>query len=107
MTTKTFFLFLVLLSCSTSFANAGETEKNKEFTRSKECFRCHGVSGNTGAESDAIPKLAGQPKSYLIKAMKDFRSGARQDRIMSLLMSVRTDEEIEIMAEYYFLQKRY
>ena len=76
------------------------------------------MSGNTGYEHDEeqepdehklfpVPKLAGQPKSYLIKAMKDYRSGARKHDVMSLLMSVRTDDEIEKLAEYYSAQKRY
>ena len=76
------------------------------------------MSGNTGYEHDEkqeqdeqkrfpVPKLAGQPKTYLIKAMKDYRSGARKHDVMSLLMSVRTDDEIEMLAEYYFVQKRY
>jgi len=107
MTTKIIFLCLYILFCSTSFADTSDTEENKEFARSKGCFRCHGVSGNTGYESEAIPKLAGQPKSYLIKAMKDFRFGTRKDELMSIIMSVMTDEEIKKLAEYYSAQKRY
>ena len=44
---------------------------------------------------------------YLKKALKDYRSGARDDKTMSVIMTPRTDEEIELLAEYYSAQKRY
>jgi cytochrome c553 len=101
-------LCLCILFCLTTLAKAGDINEYKAFAKSKGCFQCHGMSGNTGYEDeDPVPKLAGQPKSYLIKAMKDYRSGAREHDVMSLLMAVRTDDEIEKLAEYFFAQKRY
>ena len=93
---------------SFSFANADEASENKEFAKSKGCFECHGSTGNTGWDSPPpVPKIAGQPKSYLIKAMNDYRTGARQDKQMNLIFSIRTDEDIERLAEHYSTQKRY
>ena len=87
---------------------ADDSRDNKEFAKSKGCFECHGSTGNTGWDtSPPVPKIAGQPKSYLIKAMNDYKSGERKDREMNTIMSVRTDEDIERLAEYFSNQKRY
>ena len=87
---------------------ADDSEAGMKLAKSKGCFECHGKAGNTGYETDPpVPKLAGQPKAYLIKAMNDYRSGDRQDETMNVLMQPRTDADIELLAEYYSTQKRY
>ena len=71
-------------------------------------FPGHGLSGNTGYETEPpTPKLAGQPRAYLVKTMQDYRSGARQSETMNAIMENRTDAEIDRMADYYHAQKRY
>lgn len=88
--------------------NAADLEAGKALVKSKGCVECHGLSGNKGNETaPPVPKLAGQPKTYLIKVMKEYRSGTRQDETMNVLMSPRTDADIELLAEYYSAQKRY
>ena len=100
-------LLSVMMICCVSFAD--EASENKEFAKSKGCFECHGSTGNTGWDdtNPPVPKIAGQPKSYLIKSMNDYKTGARKDEKMNLIMSVRTDEDIERLAEYFSVQKRY
>ena len=101
---------LPLLGCTCLCGGvfADEANENKEFAKSKGCFECHGSTGNTGWDTPPpVPKIAGQPKSYLIKAMNDYKTGARQDNVMNPIMSVRTDEDIERLAEYFSVQKRY
>lgn len=68
------------------------------------CYQCHGEKGE-GAESAKLssPRLAGQNKAYLVKAMKDYRSGARipaRYSLMDQIMPLVGDEDIEAMAEY-------
>jgi cytochrome c553 len=85
-----------------------DLEAGKALAKSKSCVECHGLSGNTGYETEPpVPKLAGQPRAYLVKAMRDYRSGARQDDTMSPIMQPRGDDEIELLADYYAAQKRY
>ena len=75
---------VLILGCNE--ASASELEEGKALAKAKDCTRCHGLSGNTGMEADPpTPKIAGQPKSYLIKAMKDYRSGARKMEIMNVV----------------------
>ena len=89
-------------------AQSSDLEQGKALAKAKGCPQCHGLSGNTGYETDPpTPKLAGQPKAYLIKAMKDYRSGNRKMEVMNTLMGPRSDDEIALLAAYFSAQKRY
>lgn len=64
------------------------------------CFNCHGPDGKS---SGAIPSLAGQSKNDIVNAMKDFRSGKRDEyaTVMKKYALGYTDSEYEAMAEYF------
>jgi cytochrome c553 len=44
--------------------------------------------------SPTFPKLAGQDEGYLLKQLKDFKSGARVDGIMKGLVASLTEKEM-------------
>lgn len=64
------------------------------------CAACHGAQG-AGGGGGAFPRLAGQPASYLAKQLHDFKSGARDSRIMQPLAAGLSDEQIAALAQYY------
>ena len=86
---------LVLTSASAMAANV-EAGKAK----SAVCAGCHGVDGNGGADP-SWPKLAGQEASYLVKQMKDFKSGARQDAVMSGMVAALSKSDMDNIAAYF------
>ena len=47
------------------------------------------------------PNLAGQSAVYLVKALKDYRSGARKNDMMSLVAPALKDTDIDDLAAYY------
>lgn len=63
------------------------------------CMGCHGPSGagNTGA---GFPALAGQHAAYTAKALKDYKSGARNNVIMQGVATKMGDDEIAAVADY-------
>ena len=66
------------------------------------CMACHGPSGagNPGAK---FPALGGQHTAYVIKALKDFRSGTRANdpaKMMRDVAAKMSDSDIEAVAEY-------
>ncbi len=63
------------------------------------CFSCHGSNGIS--TSGLWPNLAGQKAPYLVKQMKDFKSGARKDPMMSPMAMSLSDEQITAIAEYF------
>ena len=67
------------------------------------CAACHGTDGNS--TQTANPKLAGQYSSYIRQALADYRSGVRQNAIMSGFASALTDADIKKLANYFSKQK--
>ena len=91
-----FILFLTFSSLSDSSA-AGNAEAGKK--KATTCAACHGVDGISA--SDIWPNLKGQKNGYLVKQLKDFKSGQRQDPVMSPLAKPLSDEDIADLAAYY------
>jgi cytochrome c553 len=67
------------------------------------CAACHGVDGNSVDPSN--PRLAGQWPDYLAKALRDYKSGDRNNAIMSGFAKALSKQDIENLAAYYASQK--
>lgn len=63
------------------------------------CASCHGSNGISAI--DMWPNLAGQKTAYLIKQLRDFRDGSRNDAVMAGMSKALSDEDIENLAAYY------
>ncbi|WP_299772052.1 c-type cytochrome [uncultured Pseudoteredinibacter sp.] len=66
------------------------------------CVSCHGMQGIT--VNQLWPNLAGQKAGYLLKQLRDFRSGQRKHPIMEVIAGELNDEQSKQVAEYYSLQ---
>ena len=64
-----------------------------------QCQTCHGLDGQ--AKLPEAPNLAGQGDVYLVKALKDYRSGVRRNDMMSLVARNLKDDDIADLAAYY------
>ncbi|BCZ78044.1 c-type cytochrome [Paraburkholderia terrae] len=78
-------------------ANAADVAKGR--AKAVQCQACHGMDGV--AKIPEAPNLAGQNEDYLIKALKDFKSGARQNDMMSLVAKPLSDDDIANLAAFY------
>ena len=76
--------------------NAGQA-KVKEV-----CQACHGLDGNSTVAD--YPKLGGQYPDYLMKALRDYKSGARKNPIMAGFAATLSDKDIQNVAAYYSSQ---
>lgn len=92
---------LMLLFCLPTFA-AGEQALPEVPDGAAICFSCHG--GNGISMSGNWPNLAGQKQPYLIKQLKDFRSGKRKDPMMEPLAKDLSDDQIAKIAGYFSSQ---
>lgn len=63
------------------------------------CLGCHGDDGNS--THPAMPSLAGQNATYLIKAMKKYRAGKRGNKMMTEVAKGLSDNDIESNAAYF------
>jgi cytochrome c553 len=64
-----------------------------------QCQACHGLDGL--AKIPGAPHIAGQVQEYLVKAMRDYRSGARKDEMMAVVMRQLSEQDIDDLAAYY------
>jgi cytochrome c553 len=67
------------------------------------CAACHGKDGNSTDPNN--PRLAGQWRDYLEKALRDYKSGERNNAIMSGFAKTLSKQDIENLAAYYASQK--
>lgn len=67
------------------------------------CAACHGVDGNS--LNPEWPSLAGQHESYVIKQLQAFKSGARQNVLMSGQAMALSDQDMADIAAYFAGQK--
>ena len=65
------------------------------------CSNCHGTAG---VSPGAVPGLAGKPKDFIVQQMAAFRNGQRSATIMHQLAKGYTEQQTELMAEYFSRQ---
>ena len=94
---------VALVLVSGIFAQSASAEGNVERGEilGYTCLGCHGVEGYRNAyPSYRVPKLGGQKASYLIVALKGYRSGMREHPTMSAHAASLSDQDIEDIAAY-------
>tara|TARA_R110002072_G_scaffold47597_2_gene130768 strand:+ start:41988 stop:42599 length:612 start_codon:yes stop_codon:yes gene_type:complete len=78
----------------------GDVEAGKN--SSVMCAACHGADGNSAIPN--FPKLAGQGEKYLLKQLKDIKTGKRVVMEMTGMLAAFSDQDIENLAAYYAAQ---
>ncbi len=79
---------------------AGDAETGK--AKSAACLACHGADGNS--INPEWPSLAGQVPEYLVKQLQDFKSGARQNAVMTGMVAPLSEQDMADLAAYYASQ---
>jgi cytochrome c553 len=96
-------LLLGIAAAALAFgAGAADVEAGKK-KAAEVCAACHGADGNS--QSPDFPRIAGQHADYLRKAIRDYKTGARKDPVMSGFANALTPQEIENLAAYFAMQK--
>jgi cytochrome c553 len=67
------------------------------------CAACHGADGSTPTTPD-FPYIGGQYYDYLVRALNDYKTGARKNAIMAGMAKPLTDQEIQDLAAYFAAQ---
>jgi cytochrome c553 len=68
--------------------------------KAQACAACHGQNG-VPVEPKTIPIIWGQQQSYLVKQMHDYRSGDRDNPIMSPIAKGLAQEDLRKIAAYF------
>lgn len=64
-----------------------------------QCSTCHGVDGI--AKIPTAPNIAGSSRGYLETQLKAFRSGKRENEVMSVIAEDLSNAEIKAVAKWY------
>ena len=95
------FVIVISLLASSVVHAGGDPAAGKE--KSQACQACHGVDGNSLAPN--FPKLAGQYQNYLLRALMDYKSGARKNPIMNAQVAALSEQDMKDLAAYFAGQK--
>ncbi|MFM1880574.1 MAG: hypothetical protein RLZZ344_808 [Pseudomonadota bacterium] len=79
--------------------SAGNIALGKE-KAAQACVACHGADG-VKVVDPSYPILAGQYEDFLVRALSDYKSGARKNAIMGGMAAPLTKDEIANLAAYY------
>lgn len=93
---------VLLLLLGLALLSAGQAQARDPVAgkiRAGMCATCHGPLGLS--QMPNAPNLAGQPAIYLVEQLKNYRSGKRQNEVMSVIAKPLTDQEIDDLAAWY------
>ena len=94
-------LAMGLVGASAAHA-AGDAAKGSTIATTV-CVACHGADGNSVITMN--PKLAAQHPEYIAKQLKNFKSGERNNAVMSGMVANLTDEDMANLGAYFGSQK--
>lgn len=75
----------------------GDVERGR--TKAALCAACHGVAGVS--VNPLWPSLAGQQEQYLVKQIKAFRDGEREEITMQPFVANLSDQDVADLAAFY------
>jgi cytochrome c553 len=90
-------ILVVQVVFAVSAIAGGNAVAGKE--KSQTCVACHGESGMSAVAT--FPNLAGQYEDYLYISLKDYKSGSRNNAIMSGIVAALNEQDMKDLAAYY------
>lgn len=94
---------LGILLCAFALPTFAVGDVNAGRSKAQVCAGCHGVDGNASIPN--YPKLAGQHVSYLVRQLKAFKSGKRDNAIMKGQVANLSEQDMQNVAAYFNSQK--
>src|SRR5215813_4140048 len=95
---RSFFFFAIVIAIATRpFATyADNIEEQAHF-----CAACHGENGVPLEQFFPVPGIWGQNLGYLFFQLRDFKSGARKNDVMSPIVEALPREDLMALAQYF------
>lgn len=90
-----------------SVLKPGDPAVGKIKSDDERCQECHGQDGNADDIQDGVgnigkfPRLAGQSFDYIVKQIRNFRSGERNHEVMLIMASAVSDRDLADIAAYF------
>ncbi len=101
MMTKIILIAAALVFSGSALAGDAAAGKGK----AKVCAACHGEGGAGMSAMQDFPKLAGQYNDYIVRALKDYQSGARKNPVMAAQVKDLKAADIADLAAFFSSQQ--
>jgi cytochrome c553 len=92
-------LTIAVLVLATPALAGGNADAGKQ-KAAQVCAACHGAEGNQPTAPEN-PILAGQHPDYLVHALKDYKSGKRENPIMKGFAATLSTQDMEDLAAWF------
>jgi cytochrome c553 len=71
--------------------------------RAQMCEGCHGIADYRNAYPQVypVPKIGEQQAAYIVKALQDYKTGARKHATMRSIAATLSDQDMADLAAYY------
>lgn len=90
-------LLVKVVFTASAIAGGGNAAAGKE--KSQTCVACHGEAGMSAVTT--FPNIAGQYEDYLYVALTSYKSGSRNNAIMSGIVAALNEQDMKDLAAYY------
>ena len=88
--------FVFLMTSSGIALAAGDAAAGGQ--KAAQCSSCHGANGEGSGDN---PKITGMDQGAFVKAMSDYKSGARKHMMMEMFAKKLSDQDNADLAAYY------
>ena len=97
-------LLIIAAAAGVAFGQAAAVAGDPAAGREKaaQCQQCHGLDGNSPIPQ--FPKIGGQHAKYMVQALQDYKTGARQDPVMAAFAVALSKQDREDLAAWYASQ---
>ena len=98
---------LLVVGAATAFVLSAsawaEGDPARGRARAQMCEGCHGIADYRTAYPQvyAVPKIGGQQDAYIVKALQDYKTGARKHPSMRGIAATLSDQDMADLAAYY------
>ncbi|MGI9047518.1 MAG: c-type cytochrome [Burkholderiales bacterium] len=88
---------------SAPYAQGMEGRAAEGARKNSACAGCHGIEGWRTAYPKvySVPKIGGQHASYIVAALKAYKSGARSHPTMDAIAASLSEQDMADLAAYY------
>lgn len=90
-------VYILVLAAISAPCRAGDVKAGR--AKALMCQACHGLDGLS--KTPDAPNIAGQTEPYLLTQLQAFKSGARKNDAMSVVVPSLSDRDIEDLAAYF------
>ena len=96
-------ILIGLVVCAIALPAAADNTTPTLQNKLAQCQGCHGIADWKTAYPEVyhVPKLGGQKAAYIVAALKEYKSGAREFATMHAMTTELSDQDMQDLANHF------